>query len=71
MTLGAEALETETKVGAAPGNQRKLSEGNLGPEEIKTTIIKQRSGSKLKTYIKIPHAQNEVVNTRGKYLPQI
>jgi len=44
---------------------------NLGPEEIKTTIIKQRSGSKLKTYIKIPHAQNEVVNTRGKYLPQI
>ena len=41
MTLGAEALETETKVGAAPGNQRKLSEGNLGPEEIKATIIKQ------------------------------
>ena len=70
MTLGAVALETETKVGPAPGNQRKLSKANLGPEEIKATIIKQRSGSKLKTYIKIPHAQNKVVNTPRKYLPQ-
>lgn len=39
MTLGTVALETETKVGPAPGNQRKLSKANLGPEEIKTTII--------------------------------